>query len=199
MGDERRRKVLFVGRLDRQKGSDILLEAVAGLQNEVVLYLVGAHVVGRGKPPEIASPHVQVLGWRSAEEINAYLADCDVLVIPSRWEGFGLVALEAMRLAKPIIASAVGGLKEIVVDGITGIHVPVADVDALRSAISRPTAQELVEMGLRGRERFERHYRIERVHGELRQLYAHVAGVKAAVSSSERSYTAIGAPVEDEK
>ncbi len=193
-GQDRRRKVLFVGRLDRQKGADLLLDAVECLQDAVVLSLIGANVVDRRDKAVARPEHIRELGWKSPGEIDGYIKDCDVVVVPSRWEGFGLVALEAMRMGKPVIASSVGGLKEVVVNGSTGILVPPGDIGELRAAILRPSATELAEMGARGRERFDRNYRIERVHEELRELYAGVLGLQ---SRTARACLPIGGVAED--
>lgn len=193
-GQDRRRKVLFVGRLDRQKGADLLLDAVECLQDAVVLSLIGANVVDRRDAVVARPEHIRELGWKSPGEIDGYIKDCDVVVVPSRWEGFGLVALEAMRMGKPVIASSVGGLKEVVVNGSTGILVPPGDIGELRAAILRPSATELAEMGARGRERFDRNYRIERVHEELRELYAGVLGLQ---SRTARACLPIGGVAED--
>jgi glycosyltransferase involved in cell wall biosynthesis len=186
--------VLFVGRLDRQKGADLLLDAVEGLQDTLVLSLIGANVVDRRDKAVARPEHIRELGWKSPGEIDGYIKDCDVVVVPSRWEGFGLVALEAMRMGKPVIASSVGGLKEVVVNGSTGILVPPGDIGELRAAILRPSATELAEMGARGRERFDRNYRIERVHEELRELYAGVLGLQ---SRTARACLPIGGVAED--
>src|SRR5204863_8391924 len=74
-------------------------------------------------------------GFRS--DIPRVMADLDVFVLPSLWEGFGLVLLEAMAAGRPIVASAVGPIPEIVVDGLTGLLVPPGDPEALAEAIVR--------------------------------------------------------------
>jgi len=61
--------------------------------------------------------------------------DCAILVVPSRYESFGMVFLEAMRYGTPVISCRAGGIPEVVEDGVTGILVPVEDVDKLALAI----------------------------------------------------------------
>jgi glycosyltransferase involved in cell wall biosynthesis len=102
--------------------------------------------------------------------------------VPSLGEGFGMVALEAMERARPVIASAVGGLPEIVADGETGLVVPSADASALSEAIvalagdlSRASA-----MGSLGRERALAEFTPERCAERIEELY--VAALEPAVA-----------------
>ena len=128
-------KLAAVGRLIPIKGLDVLLRAFATARREVpalTLELAGA---GRLEAElRAAAPDgVTFLGRVSAVapvyERNA------IVVVPSRGEGFGMVALEAAERGRPSIVSAVGGLPEIVDDGATGVVVPPEDVDALARAI----------------------------------------------------------------
>lgn len=171
-------RALFVGRLDRQKGLDVLLEAVRPLGKSVAVRVIGAAVVSRGRNPGDCG-NVEYLGWLGRNEVAAQLEACDVVVMPSRWEGFGLVAIEAMRSAKPVIASRVGGLAEIVVDGVTGRLVPAADPEAVREALLADSAQERVRMGIAGRERFQALYSIDRTRTQLDSLYRAVVNGSA--------------------
>ena len=121
--------VLAVGRLTRQKGFDVLLEAVRSAP-------VPTCIVGEGEDRaelerrSVGLP-VSLPGWRA--DIRPVLAEAAVMVIPSRWEGFGLVAVEAMASGVPVIASRVDGLVEVV--GDAGVLVPPGDPAALSSAI----------------------------------------------------------------
>ena len=176
-----RRKVLFVGRLDPQKGLDILLEAVAAVPDRVAVRVVGRAVVAGDAMPTGAEA-VEYLGWLDAASVTRQMRACDLLVVPSRWEGFGLVALEAMRVGKPVVASTVGGLPEIVVDGVTGRLVPPGDPAALRDALLGIEDGELRRMGEAGRARFLRLFTSDRLADELDALYRSllVAGEDAA-------------------
>ncbi|WP_284775268.1 glycosyltransferase [Agrobacterium sp. lyk4-40-TYG-31] len=166
-----RTKVLFVGRLDRQKGVDILLRAADRLRDVATFRVIGAHVTTRNERTETIPGNVELLGWKSPEDIAGHLAVCDVVAMPSRWEGFGLVALEAMRARKPVIASAVGGLQSVVVDGVTGVLFPAGDDRALAAAIALRDSKAWAQMGAAGYERFMDRYRSERTNEELMQLY----------------------------
>jgi glycosyltransferase involved in cell wall biosynthesis len=181
--DDRRLKVLFVGRLDRQKGVDVLLDAVRGLDALVSLRIVGEQVLAAqpGLATSNTSSHVEFLGWLGHAGVSAQLNAADLVVMPSRWEGFGLVAVEAMRAGKPVVASAVGGLIEIVVDYVTGRLVAVGDAGALRAALLAHDKATLHGMGQAGRARFVQHFTSERTNTELMRVYAEVLQSDAAV------------------
>ena len=117
--------VLFAGRLSPEKGVLELVEAADGLP------LV---VAGDG-PLRDRVPGA--LGFVPHEELERLYARAAVVACPSYREGFGVVCAEAMAHGKPVVASAVGGLLDLVADGETGILVPPGDVDALRKALAR--------------------------------------------------------------
>jgi glycosyltransferase involved in cell wall biosynthesis len=171
--DDSRLRILFVGRLDRQKGIDVLLEAIQPLQHQTAVRVVGESVLSKSAS-RVDSPNVEYLGWLDQKSITSQMMACDVVVMPSRWEGFGLVAIEAMRLAKPVIASRVGGLVEIVVDGVTGRLVPIEDIAALRDALLADSEADRRRMGAAGRERFLDRFSIDRTHAQLISLYGSI-------------------------
>jgi D-inositol-3-phosphate glycosyltransferase len=80
---------------------------------------------------------VTFLGKRDQDLLPYYYSAAEVVVMPSHYESFGMVALEAMACGTPVIASRVGGLRFSVVHGYTGLHVPVANPDALAAAITK--------------------------------------------------------------
>ena len=140
--------VLFVGRLSEEKGLLELVEAARGLP------LV---VVGDG-PLRERIPGA--LGFVPPAELGGYLDRAAVVVCPSRREGYGVVAREAMAHARPVVATAVGGLAEAVEEGESGLLVPPGDVAALRAALERllGDAGLRARLGSRGRERVEERY-----------------------------------------
>jgi D-inositol-3-phosphate glycosyltransferase len=79
---------------------------------------------------------VTFLGARDQDRLQFYYSAAEVLVMPSNYESFGMVALEAMACGTPVIASEVGGLAYLVQDGVTGFHVPYRDPDELAGKIS---------------------------------------------------------------
>ena len=142
-GDGEGRPVaLFAGRLAPQKGADILLAAHALLAAEMDLVICGRgadeaklrHQVATLKP----RGHVFFAGYQ--ENLAAILPAFDLYVMPSRWEGFGLAAAEAMAAGLPVVASDCDGLREVVEDGSTGLLVPPGDIQALARAMDRVLA-----------------------------------------------------------
>ena len=115
--------ILFVGRLSEEKGVLELADAARGLP------LV---VAGSG---HLAPRLSGVVGAVPPRELGGFYDRASVVAVPSRREGYGLVAREAMAHGRPVVASAVGGLLEAIDDGVNGVLVPARDVSALRSAL----------------------------------------------------------------
>jgi glycosyltransferase involved in cell wall biosynthesis len=135
-GGSHRPVVLTIARLDRQKGHTFLLQAAARLP-EVVFVFAGegaerAHLEQEAASLGIAE-RVHFLGFRP--DAPNLLANCDLFVLPSLFEGLPLSILEAMAAGKPVIATAVGGASEAICDGETGLLVAPADPSALATAI----------------------------------------------------------------
>jgi glycosyltransferase involved in cell wall biosynthesis len=176
-------RVLFVGRLDRQKGVDLLYEAMRRLGPQASGVVVGAAVVAADAAPP--PDNVQVTGWLARDEIAALYAAAQVLVVPSRWEGFGLVAVEAMRAGRAVLASRVGGLPEVVDAGVTGALFEPGDATGLADLLGCLPATELAAMGEAGRARVESLFDVTRVVDELDALYRQLLApsVHAAVGA----------------
>ncbi|WP_438499188.1 glycosyltransferase family 4 protein [Alteromonas australica] len=106
---------LYVGRFDKQKGFDVLAEAVRLSNNSKFrVYCIGGAVVSNTDTAEcFKDPRLIALGWKQKKEVLQYMKGCDGLIVPSRWEGFGLVALEALVCGCPVFHSGAGGLAEI--------------------------------------------------------------------------------------
>ena len=117
--DRNKINLLFVGRLDRQKGLDLFLDVYNKMElDNVHLYVIGTSVLDNSLPKNTET--VTYLGWVDNKDIDAYYQACDAVIMPSRWEGFGLVAIEAMRNSKPVIASNMGALPELIKNNING-------------------------------------------------------------------------------
>jgi glycosyltransferase involved in cell wall biosynthesis len=114
--------VLFVGRLSPEKGIHEFLAATEGLPRVIV---------GAG-PVDVP----EAVGFVPRAELGPYYERAAVVCVPSRREGYGVVAREAMAYGRPVVATRVGGLPDAIEDGETGLLVPVKDVTALRGAIS---------------------------------------------------------------
>jgi len=145
-----------VGRLDRQKGYDILLHALTHVP-DAVLILVGDGPE-RGPLEHLASElgiadRVLFEGWR--DDARRYLTIFDVFVLPSRFEGFPLVIIEAMLARLPVVATHVGSVEEAVVNDQTGVLIQPDDPDALAIALRRLVSdpERSRELGERGRRR----------------------------------------------
>ncbi|MBB4857395.1 glycosyltransferase involved in cell wall biosynthesis [Novosphingobium chloroacetimidivorans] len=175
------RRVLFVGRLDRQKGVDVLLQAMRDLGGRVDLRVIGASVVG-DEAPVLDQPGVTALGWCDQDRICRELAWADCVVVPSRWEGFGLVAVEAMRAGRAVVASDVGGLAQVVEHGRTGWLVPPEDPVALAMALVAPSDADLRAAGVAGRQRFLRHFTIDRTVTALRAVYRQAIAMRSSIN-----------------
>jgi glycosyltransferase involved in cell wall biosynthesis len=127
--------VLYAGRLSPEKGVLELLAATDGLPRVIV---------GDGPLRERVP---EALGMVARPELTGYYERAAVVCVPSLREGFGIVCLDAMAHGRPVVASGVGGLLDLVEDGVTGLLVPPGDVAALREALSRL----LADGGLRRR------------------------------------------------
>lgn len=130
-------RLVAVGRLAREKGFGVLLDAMRMLEVDVHLDVFGDGTA-RGEL-EAAATELDVTfhGARPRAEIAEALSRAHALVVPSLREGLGMVALEALAVGRPVIASGTGGLVETVVDGDDGILVPPGDPDALAAALRR--------------------------------------------------------------
>lgn len=141
--------LLAAGALVPRKGLDVLLEALPRLSANVRLCIAGEGPEREALEARAAANpvegRVRLLGRR--EDLPDLLAACDLFVMPSRAEGLGIAALEAMAAGRAVVASRVGGLGELVLDGVTGKLVPPDDVDALSAALSELCA----DRGLRAR------------------------------------------------
>jgi glycosyltransferase involved in cell wall biosynthesis len=180
--DDARLKVLFVGRLDQQKGFDTLLDAIEPFAGDIAVRVVGKAIAGPASNRR-GQRQIEYLGWRSLTEVASEIAAADVVAVPSRWEGFGLVALEAMRGGCAVVASNVGGLREIVVDGVTGRLVPPDSPERLGRALSCGTRVEWKAMGLAGRQRYLEYFTAERMNRQLAELYAEFDQPNTGVAS----------------
>ena len=136
------RLLVAVGRLDRQKGLDVAVRALAELRRRHPGTVLA--VLGEGPERAALAALAAELGVADAlllpgrvGDVAAVLWAAELVVHPSRWEGFGLALLEAMLCERPIVASAVSSIPEIVSDGETGLLVPADDAPALAAAVGR--------------------------------------------------------------
>jgi glycosyltransferase involved in cell wall biosynthesis len=195
--------VLFVGRLVQEKGVHILINAFEKLLHDRKnnsSYTLSLIIVGEGqlKQPlrrEIQriglEKHIHFLGFVDETTLITLYSSADVLVVPSLYEPFGIVALEAMSSRTPVIVSDIGGLAEIVKEGITGLKFPVGNADSLAAAIRRiledqSLAESLVLNAY--------HDRIRKYNWDLAaemtlETYKKVPAIKDGLSTVTNSYS----------
>jgi glycosyltransferase involved in cell wall biosynthesis len=191
-----------LGRGTPEKGHRYLLEALVAAPargDSSKILMIGVPPPG-DRPalyPHVAELHrmarelglnsrVEFLGFQA--EAHRWLNALDLLVQPSLRESFGLAAVEAMATGLPVIASRVGGLAEVIVDGETGLLVPPADPDALGAAISRLRNDPGLRssMGQRGRLRAQRHFSHDLCLRQMEQVYELALGRMSASGSTQR-------------
>jgi len=158
--------ILFVGRLSEEKG--VLELAAAACDLPLV-------VVGSG---HLASRIPGVVGAVPPGELAGFYDRAAMVAVPSRREGYGLVAREAMAHGRPVVASAVGGLLEAIEDGVNGVLVPARDVAALRRALEELLADpdRRARLGEAARAHAVRHFSREAEVEALLAVYAEAAG-----------------------
>jgi len=150
------RMILFVGRVEPLKGLIILLEAIVRLKqqkslenNKFCLVVIGGDPDEDSDKMSAEMARIQALceqyglqdlvaflGKRAQDTLPYYYSAAEMVVVPSHYESFGMVALEAMACGTPVVASQIGGLAYLVQDGITGFTVPVDDPEALADRMS---------------------------------------------------------------
>lgn len=148
--------ILFVGRIEPLKGIDTLIHAIAQMRKADVLsrcphylYIIGGNPEACGEDASKEMQRLQALcaeldlhdlvlflGKRDQDSLQYYYSAAEMVVMPSHYESFGMVALEAMACGTPVIATQVGGLQHLVQDGETGFVIPNGDPDALEEKIT---------------------------------------------------------------
>lgn len=171
--------VVSVGRFVAYKGYEYLLDAAASVDGAHWL-LAGdgalrAALEARAQALGIAA-RVHFLGWR--DDVGDLLALADVVVMPSLGEHFGRLLIEAMAMARPVVATDAGGVPEIVVPGSTGLLVPPGRADALADAVRSLLAApgRAAALGQAGRLRAEREFSLTRHVHDIEALYAELDG-----------------------
>jgi D-inositol-3-phosphate glycosyltransferase len=172
-----------VGRLDPIKGLDLLLESVARLRREARLIVVGGDPAGdpeverlRARATELGiARRVAFPGAVPQEELPRYYQAADAVVVTSRYESFGLVAVEALACGTPVVAAQVGGLPSILQDGMNGLLVRWRSPQAFAERLDELLGDEALRARLAAHarpsvERFD----WRRIGDEVRLIYYHL-------------------------
>lgn len=172
--DNNKINLLFVGRFDKQKGLDVLLNILGKYDLEHIhLYIIGDRVLQNS---ELNIPkNVTLIGWIDNKIIHSYYQLFDAVIVPSRWEGFGLVAIEAMKNHKALIVSNRGALPELVIDGHNGYIFDLENEDSLLSILSTINKRDLKGMGENGHYIFTQKFTSYYMNKKIINLYALVA------------------------
>ena len=165
-----RTRLLFAGRFDDAKGVDILFDALRLLGDKVHAIVAGDTVLADGAALAVPD-NASLTGWLTQGQLERLFDSADVLVVPSRYEGFSLVAAEAMRAGLAVIASRVGGLPEVVEDRVCGVIIEPGSAVALAHCIKTYDRSDWARMGQNGPDRVDRLFSMERVHREICDLY----------------------------
>ncbi len=172
--------LLFVGRLEPRKAIDVVLEAARDVLTRhpgAVLDVVGDDTlpwnggqtfrdIFEADPASVAiRDRVEFHGQVSDEELRSFYANCDVLVTPSRYESFGLMLVEGMMFSKVVIGARVGGMQEVVEDGVSGFLVEPGDPVDLANLLDRVLgdAELRAKIGQAARARYEERFTPERM------------------------------------
>ena len=180
LGDPREAPVVgFVGRLTKDKGVGDLIEAFLEMRTHLPalrLLLVGDFEPGDPLLPAThriiqSDPHIVHIGF--VDDPVPYYHAMDVFAFPTRREGFGNAAMEASAAGKPVVSARATGAVDAVIDGVTGILVPVGDANALARTLERVLEDKAlaVALGAAGRERVQREFRREIVWDAIIEEY----------------------------
>lgn len=177
----------IVKKLEQTYGIDVLLQAFARLRSMAAGPGAHLHIVGDGSQATALRTQAQQLGLGEAvtfygaipnREVPAFLHRMDLFVVPSRSESFGVAAVEAQACALPVVATAVGGLPEVVANGLTGLIVPPEDAVALADALAElcADAPRRLACGQAARRRVEQRYSWNSNVGHLIDIYRATLG-----------------------
>jgi glycogen synthase len=195
--------LIFVGRITRQKGIIHLVNALKyispGIQMVLCAGAPDTQEIGREMEEKVKKAQAQtsneiiwIRQWIPKSDLITLYSHASLFVCPSVYEPFGIVNLEAMACGTPVVASAVGGIPEVVVEGETGLLVPFEPMStssseprdpekfsndlahAINSLVSSP--EKIREMSLKARERIEKHYSWKNIAYQTLEFYKQLAG-----------------------
>lgn len=169
-----RKIIAFAGRFDRQKGFDTYVEVLRQLGDEARGIAIGRSIVSKTELSDLP-PNIELLGWQPRARVFELYAQADLLLMPSRWEGFPLVALEAMQARSAVFATRVGGLQDIILERETGRLFAPDDAASMVAAIRETSLEDLRRYGDRAYDRYIELYTADRMNARVWDLYQEVA------------------------
>jgi D-inositol-3-phosphate glycosyltransferase len=180
-------RILSLGRLVERKGVDTVIAALSRLDSEAELVIAGGPAGSFDDDPEVrrlgaeaerlgVADRVRLVGPLGRGDVAGLLRSADVVACTPWYEPFGIVPLEAMACGRPVVGSAVGGLLDTVVDGVTGIHVPPRDparlAEVLRELLADPDRREA--LGRAGAERVAQNYTWTKIAADTEKVYQRI-------------------------
>lgn len=163
ISDGKKLNLLYVGRFEKRKGTDLLLEVLPDILEkypDIVVNLVGNNDIEVGDGPSLWMAfsqkyaqkawmnRISAPGLVSEEALQAHYRNADIFVAPSRYESFGLIFLEAMRVGVACIGTRIGGIAEVIEDGVTGILCEPNDANSLKEAMEHLVTQHALRQKL---------------------------------------------------
>jgi glycosyltransferase involved in cell wall biosynthesis len=188
-----RPRIVSVGRLVERKGFDVLIRALAAVPRAELLVAGGPPAAGLAADPEACrllavaersgvSDRVHLLGAVGRADMPALMRSADIVACAPWYEPFGMVPVEAMACGIPVVATAVGGLTDTVIDGVTGMLVPPRRPDRMAAALRNLLADRSLQLSFRSAalDRARSRYAWDRIAAETQRVYtevsAHAAG-----------------------
>jgi glycosyltransferase involved in cell wall biosynthesis len=179
--------LLYVGRLAVNKRMEVVIQAIPELLKahpDLTLVIAGPDDGVGEEWKELSvdlgvAEHVRFEGFLSEEDMIAAYTDADVFVLPSEWEAFGIVLLEAMACRTPCVCADRGGAPEVLEDGVTGHVAPYADVEAWTSRLKELLDDEegRRRMGEAGRRRVRERFTWSAIVDQIEQIYRELTGL----------------------
>ncbi len=184
-------RLVCVGRLAEQKGQSVLLQALARLAHEGIVFetvLAGDGPLRPALESEITrlglTGRVRITGWLSGADVRREIQSARGLVLPSFAEGLPVVLMEALALGRPVVATLVAGIPELVHDKVHGWLLPAGDVEQLADAIREllsTSPERLTAMGKAGAARVAERHDAGREAGKLAELFRAVGGDRGPI------------------
>jgi len=183
-------RILFLGRLEAEKGLQVLLDALADARVGPLSWSMRAAGWGdadafRQRAAALGlSDRVEISGWVPESQVRAWLAESDVFVLPSYYEGLSMALLEAMAFGLAVVTTPVGATEDAVVHGVSGLLVPVGDRAALAASLAQVIADRSLRAALQAgaRRTFCERFDISIHCRRLEELYREVCGDRSRLT-----------------